>query len=77
MSLRDPPPYILFPFSDQLSVLKFLFPELRELSSRAAFKGYNVLKKIEGMEGFSAKDKSVPDIDKTIAKDVTVIVHKG
>ncbi|XP_063675760.1 uncharacterized protein LOC134812309 [Bolinopsis microptera] len=47
-------------------------PELRELSSMAAFKGYNVLKKIEGMEGFSAKDKSVPDIDKTIAEDVTI-----
>ena len=65
-----PPPFFRSVISSEIP-----FPELRELSSRAAFKGYNVLKKIEGMEGFSAKDKSVPDIDKTIAKDVTVYVH--
>lgn len=39
----------------------------------AAFKGYNVLKKISMLEGFSVKQKSAVQIDKTIEEDVKVL----
>jgi hypothetical protein len=38
----------------------------------AAFKGYNVLKKMSIMEGFSARQKSALQIDKTIEQNVKV-----
>ena len=52
-----------------------LLLDVRELSSLAAFKGYNVLKKISMLEGFSVKQKSALQIDKTIEQNVKVLHH--